>query len=174
MVHNTDAISIKGTNNKGGTADTFGLLKFKDQNGNNWTVSQTDIKVFSADGKELAPTGKLSGTNDIGEKIKYLEKPVKDADGNIIYVKLNEIKIDYVNGESKSYLRHHTMIFKKFYQSLSSLAIIDDYSMTAEEEAALIADPEKHIISVSISDKDNTTINLEQTLTGVERMPSLL
>ena len=162
-----NAISIKGSNNKGGTADTFGLLKFKDQNGNNWTVSQTDVKVFSADGKELAPTGKLSGTNDIGEKIKYLEKPVKDADGNIIYVKLNEIKIDYVNGESKSYLRHHTMIFKKFYQSLSSLAIIDDYSMTAEEEAVLIADPEKHIISVSISDNENNTINLEcYTLTA--------
>ena len=156
-----NAISIIGSDTQGRTADTFGILKFKDQQGNSWTVSQTDVKVYAPDGTEMAPTGKLTGTNDIGERIKYLEKPIKDADGNIIYVKLNEIKIDYINGESKTYLRHHTMIFKKLYQSLSTLAIVDDYSMTAEEEAALIADPSKHIISISISDNENNTINLE-------------
>ena len=157
-----NAVAIVGSASDGKSADTFGLLKFTDAQGNNWLVTQTDVKVFSPDGKtEMAATGKLAGTNDIGERVKYLEKPIKDASGNVIYVKLNEIKIDYANGTTKSYVRHQTMIFKKLYQSINSLAIIDDYTMTEAEEEALIADPTKYLATVSLTNNEGETVTVD-------------
>jgi hypothetical protein len=157
-----NAVAIVGSASDGKSADTFGLLKFTDAQGNNWLVTQTDVKVFSPDGKtEMAATGKLAGTNDIGERVKYLEKPIKDASGNVIYVKLNEIKIDYANGTTKSYVRHQTMIFKKLYQSINSLAIIDDYTMTKTEEEALIADPTKYLATVSLTNNEGETVTVD-------------
>ena len=157
-----NAVAIVGSASDGKSADTFGLLKFTDAQGNNWLVTQTDVKVFAPDGKtEMAATGKLAGTNDIGERVKYLEKPIKDASGNVIYVKLNEIKIDYANGTTKSYVRHQTMIFKKLYQSINSLAIIDDYTMTEAEEEALIADPTKYLATVSLTNNEGETVTVD-------------
>ncbi len=157
-----NAVAIVGSASDGKSADTFGLLKFTDAQGNNWLVTQTDVKVFASDGKtEMAATGKLAGTNDIGERVKYLEKPIKDASGNVIYVKLNEIKIDYANGTTKSYVRHQTMIFKKLYQSINSLAIIDDYTMTKTEEEALIADPTKYLATVSLTNNEGETVTVD-------------
>ena len=157
-----NAVAIVGSASDGKSADTFGLLKFTDAQGNNWLVTQTDVKVFAPDGKtEMAATGKLAGTNDIGERVKYLEKPIKDASGNVIYVKLNEIKIDYANGTTKSYVRHQTMIFKKLYQSINSLAIIDDYTMTKTEEEALIADPTKYLATVSLTNNEGETVTVD-------------
>ena len=157
-----NAISIKGNSSDGLVADTFGMLKFKDNAGNNWLITQTDVKVYAPDGTtEMAPTGKIMGTNDIGENVKYLEKPIKDSDGNVIYVKLNEIKIDYANGTSKSYVRHQTMIFKKLYQSINSLAIIDDYYMSDADEAALVADASKYLATVSLTNNEGHTVTID-------------
>jgi hypothetical protein len=157
-----NTIAIIGSASDGKTADTFGMYKFTDSQGNYWTISQTDVTVLAPDGKtKMSATGLVAGTNDIGERVKYLEKPVKDSNGNIIYVKLNEIKIDYANGTSKTYVRHHTMIFKKLFQSVNSLAIVDDYAMTEEEKAALIADPTKYIATVSISNNEGGTISVD-------------
>ena len=157
-----NTIAIIGSASDGKTADTFGMYKFTDSQGNYWTISQTDVTVLAPDGKtKMSATGLVAGTNDIGERVKYLEKPVKDSNGNIIYVKLNEIKIDYANGTSKTYVRHQTMIFKKLFQSVNSLAIVDDYAMTEEEKAALIADPTKYIATVSISNNEGGTISVD-------------
>lgn len=157
-----NTIAIIGSASDGKTADTFGMYKFTDSQGNYWTISQTDVTVLAPDGKtKMSATGLVAGTNDIGERVKYLEKPVKDSNGNIIYVKLNEIKIDYANGTSKTYVRHHTMIFKKLFQSVNSLAIVDDYAMTEEEKAALIADPTKYIATVSVSNNEGGTISVD-------------
>ena len=157
-----NTIAIIGSASDGKTANTFGMYKFTDSQGNYWTISQTDVTVLAPDGKtKMSATGLVAGTNDIGERVKYLEKPVKDSNGNIIYVKLNEIKIDYANGTSKTYVRHHTMIFKKLFQSVNSLAIVDDYAMTEEEKAALIADPTKYIATVSVSNNEGGTISVD-------------
>ena len=157
-----NAISISGSSNANQSVTTFGILKVKDAQGNNWVISQNDVKVYSPDGsKEMSATGKITGTNEIGETVKYLEKPLRDADGNIIYVKLNEIKIDYANGTSKTYVRYQTMIFKKLFQSVNSLAIVDDYGMTEAEEAALIADASNHLATVAVTNNEGGTISVD-------------
>ena len=163
-----NAISVKAESSIGLSADTFGILKFTDERDHLWVITQTDVKVYAADGTtEMSPTGKLFGTNDIGERVKYLEKPIKDSNGNVIYVKLNEIKIDYVSGTSKSYVRHHTMIFKKLFQKINSLAIVDDYYLSKEDEAALIADPTKYIATISLTNNEGHTTTIDfYTLTA--------
>ena len=159
-----NAIAVQATASDGKTADTFGLLKFTDYRGYHWYISQTDVKVYAADGTtEMSPTGKTAGTNEIGERIKYLTEPILVNDGTIsrVYVKLNEIKIEYANGTSKTYVRHQTMIFKKLFQSINALAIVDDFPLTDEEEAALIADPTKYLATISLTNDQGTTTTVE-------------
>lgn len=158
-----NSIAINASSSLGGTADTFGLLKFTDMQGNKWTITQTDFKVIMPDGKEGSRKDRVTGTNEIGEKIKYLQEPIVVNDGVIsrVYLKLNEVKIDYANGTSKTYVRYHTMIFKKLFQSVNSLAIIDDYYLSAEDEAALIADSSKYLATISLTNNENKTITVD-------------
>ena len=158
-----NSIAIKGSSSNGGEADTFGLLKFTDAQGNQWTITQTDFKVIMPNGQEGSRKDRVTGTNDIGEKIKYLQEPIVVNDGVIsrVYLKLNEIKIDYVNGTSKTYVRYHTMIFKKLYQSINSLAIVDDYYLSEEDEAALIADTSKYLATVSLTNNEGKTTTVD-------------
>ncbi len=158
----TNAIKVVGNSSTGSFAETFDLLKFTDSAGNHWLITETDVKVYAPDGTtEMFPTGKLAGVNDIGDRVKYLEKPVKDAEGNVIYVKLNEIKIDYANGESKTFVRHHTMIFKKLFTVIYRLAIIDDYNLSEAEEQALLNDSSKYLATIKITDNEGTITNVD-------------
>ena len=111
----------------------------------------------------MSPTGKTAGTNEIGERIKYLTDPILVNDGTIsrVYVKLNEIKIEYSNGTSKTYIRHQTMIFKKLFQSINALAIVDNFPLTDEDEAALIADPTKYLATVSLTNNQEKTTTVD-------------
>lgn len=155
------ATQIKGEGSDGKTADTFGMLKFTGADGNLWYVSQYDVKVYSQSGDEWTPASRKTATNAIGESVKYLENPIKDANGNAIYVNVNDVKIVYANGTSKTYVRYQTAIFKKVFASINSLAIVDDYDMTEEEEKALIADPSKYLATISITTDDEKTITAE-------------
>lgn len=158
-----NGISVKATDSNGKTADTFGLLSFTDSQGNKWVITETDFKITMPDGKEGSRKDRTVGTNEIGTSVKYLQEPVVVNDGVIsrVYVKLNEIKIDYVNGTSKSYVRHHTMIFKKLYQKINSLAIIDAYELSAEEEKAIISDPTKYLATISLTNNQGTTTTVD-------------
>ena len=158
-----NAIGIKSSSSNGGETDTFTLLKFTDTQGNKWTVTQTGFKIIMPDGREGSRKDRVTATNDIGETVKYLQDPIVVNDGVIdrVYLKLNEIKIDYANGTSKTYVRYHTMIFKKLYQSVNSLAIVDDYYLSEEDEAALIADPTKYLATVSLTNNEGTTTTID-------------
>ena len=153
--------SINATASDGKSALTFGMLNFTDTQGNKWYIGQNEIEVYGPDGTKMTPVNLKIGTNEIGEKIKYLEEPIRDTDGNLIYAKLNEIKIITANGATKSYVRYHTMIFKKFFASINSLAIIDDYYLSAEDEAALAADKSKHLAKISVTNVDKETLSID-------------
>ena len=53
------------------------------------------------------------------------------------------------------------MIFKKLYQKLQTLSIVDDYEISKEDEAKLLSDPTKLLATISITntDKETTTVN---------------
>ena len=156
-----NATSIIATENGTPAIETFGMLKFKDKAGNTWKVSQAEVTVHGKDGKEKMPSGRLTGTDKIGQTVVYLEKPIQDENGNAIYVNLNDVRVVYANGAEKTYVRYHTMIFKKLYQKLQTLSIVDNYEISEEDEAKLLADPSKLLATISITntDKETTTVN---------------
>lgn len=153
--------SIAAKKNGEAVTTTFGMLNFTDTQGNSWYIGQNEMEVYDSKGNKVVPVNQKTGTNEIGEKIKYLEEPIKDSNGNLIYAKLNEIKIVYANGTTRTYVRYHTMIFKKFFASINSLAIIDDYYLSAEDEAALVADQSKHLAKISITNTEGSTLSVD-------------
>ena len=166
----SNGISVLASTSDGKSADTFGLLSFTDVKGNKWVVGETDFKITMPNGEEGGHLGTKKDTNDLGQTVKYITVNDKNPtdyvtvnDGVIsrVYIRLNEIKIDYVNGTSKTYVRHHTMIFKKLFQKINSLAIISDYKITPEEEQAIISDPTKYLATISLTNNQNTTTTVE-------------
>lgn len=173
-VTNTDdgennATSVIAASSTGKTADTFGMLKFTDAKGNKWYINETDFKVQLPNGEDGSHVGAKRDTNDIGQNVKYIVATDKTPDyitvndGVIarVYIKLNEIKIDYVNGTSKTYVRYQTMLFKKLLQDINTLAIVDDYYLSEEDEAALINDPTKHLATITLSNNEGTTLKVD-------------
>ena len=173
-VTNTDdgennATSVIAASSTGKTADTFGMLKFTDAKGNKWYINETDFKVQLPNGEDGSHIGAKRDTNDIGQNVKYIVATDKTPDyitvndGVIarVYIKLNEIKIDYVNGTSKTYVRYQTMLFKKLLQDINTLAIVDDYYLSEEDEAALINDPTKHLATITLSNNEGTTLKVD-------------
>ena len=164
-----NATSVIAVSSTGKTADTFGMLKFTDARGNKWYINETDFKVYMPNGEEGSHLGAKRDTNDVGQNVKYIVATDKTTDyitvndGVIarVYVGLNEIKIDYVNGTSKTYVRYQTMLFKKLLQDINTLAIVDDYYLSEEDEAALINDPTKHLATITVSNNENTTIKVD-------------
>ena len=159
------ATSAIGSASNGKTADTFGMYTITDYTGKyTWVITQTDVRAYTVDGStELKPADRMTGVNDIGEKIKYLTNPIVVNNGviNKIDVTVNEVKITYVNGTTKTYVRYQTMLFKKLYQSINSLSIVDHYELSAEEEAALIADPSKYIATITLTNDQNVTTTVK-------------
>ena len=173
-VTNTDdgennATSVIAASSTGKTADTFGMLKFTDAKGNKWYINETDFKVQLPNGEDGSHVGAKRDTNDIGQNVKYIVATDKTPDyitvndGVIarVYIKLNEIKIDYVNGTSKTYVRYQTMLFKKLLQDINTLAIVDDYYLSEEDEASLINDPTKHLATITLSNNEGTTLKVD-------------
>lgn len=165
-----NGISVIASDSNGKSADTFGLLSFTDVGGNKWIVGESDFTITMPNGEEGGHLGTKKGVNAIGQTVKYIEINDKSPydyvtvnDGVIsrVYIKLDEIKIDYVNGTSRTYVRHHTMIFKKLYQKINSLAIINDYPLTEAEEQALISDPTKYLATITLTNDQNVTTKVE-------------
>ena len=71
------------------------------------------------------------------------------------------IFINRPDGTEEKMLRYHTTIFKKLFQLLTNVSIVDSYDITAEEEAALIADPDKYVGTVVLKDDTGREITVE-------------
>ena len=53
-------------------------------------------------------------------------------------------------------LRYDTDNFRKYYQTFLNATIIDSYELDEAEEAALLADPSKHIMTLTLKDTEGT------------------
>ena len=161
-----NAIKVVGScDTNGKTADTFDMLIFTDVAGRSWYIGQNDAKGYAPDGKtEIAPaSGRFKGINDIGEKVTYYKESILVNNGviNKVDVNINDVTVYFVNGTKKTYVRYQTMIFKKFYQSVNSLSIVDNYELSKEEEAALIADKSKYLATVTLTNNEGHTTTVE-------------
>ena len=154
------AISINASNSLGKKFETFGMLLVADASGSNytWYVSRTDVKLFKGE-TELEGEDMQYGTNALGERTKYLVKPFMTADGRIVHVNVNTIKIIHPDDTVEEYTRYHTMIFQKLFQSINSMRIAGEYTM--EDEAAFLADPANLYATIALTDNEEHTIKAE-------------
>ena len=163
----TNAIAIMGSATDGKTADTFGMLTFVTGTKNDpyyWYITQTDAKIYNKDGKEFKPsTGRYKANNAVGERVTCFTEKIDVYDGVINQVQVDPdfVTVWYANGTKVEKPRYQTTIFKKLFQSVNALAIINQYTLTAEEEKALISDSSKLLATITLTDNNGDTMKVE-------------
>ena len=157
-------MGITASQNGGAERTTFSYYDATDENGYYWRITSTGIKVYnSVTGKEA----------EIKKDIAYydynaLDTQVLCRNG---YIKCKdqwiEVVADYVNiyepGSSdgdtpgalrRSILRYDTDLWRKFYQTLLYAYLEGAYSLTDEEEKAIIDDPANLLLTMEINMQD--------------------
>ena len=147
---NTNYLRVNVTSSYTDSFSTFAGLSTIDQSGNIWTVTPTGITAKSANGTNLTIANAYNAYNAIGRSVKVLTAPIVSMDGTTVEVNADTIVIDKPNGDKTTYTRYGTTLFRNLYETLMSTNIEGAYTMSAEEEAALLADPSKLLMSVTV------------------------
>ena len=158
-IKDTAMFSVSMTDNKNyseAALNTFGGVSFIDNQGNTWIVGTERVKVFSPSGEELVPQSLHFEYDDIGTQVHVMNSFTVTASGAKVYISANEVKFLYPNGKSETFLRYQTKLFQKMFAGINAMRIVDSHKLTEEEEAALIADPSKHILTIKITDNEGT------------------
>ena len=156
-----NVIEVLAEDTRGNSISTFGLLKFVDVNGNTWVVTPADIKVYDPVGGELKPSSRHYDRNSMGDQVRVIDNQITAKDGRRIRIMKDTVEIVYLDGSIETILRHHTTIFKKLFSLIIGFSLVDSYEMTDEEEAALIADPDKFIGKVTLTDEEGGVQTVE-------------
>ena len=150
----SEMIEIYAKDSNGNSISTFSPTTFIDKSGNFWTVTQTNITAANSQGTPVTITDAYYAYNKLGKQVVVIPDYIPCYDGSRVDVYANEVVVTYPNGEKTTYVRYATDLFRRFYSSLSRSGVEDAYVMSAEEEAALIGDPEKLIMTITITDTD--------------------
>ena len=124
-------------------------------------VTPADIKVYDPAGGELKPSSRHYERNSMGDQVRVIDNQITAKDGRRIRIMKDTVEIVYLDGSIETILRHHTTIFKKLFSLIIGFSLVDSYEMTEEEEAALIADPDKFIGKVSLTDEEGGVQTVE-------------
>jgi hypothetical protein len=166
-VDDTTVLEVGVKDSNGNEFKTFGALDFKDRHGNRWVITTAEIKTYDPSGKEIKPTSRHFEHNSIGEQVRVIDEQITAEDGRRIRVTKDYIEIVYPDNTKEEFLRHHDSLYKKLFMLTTNMSIIDSYDITEEEEAALIADPSKHVATVTVVDTNGKEIKVEYyTLTA--------
>ena len=158
-VKDTSVFSVSLTDTKNyddKTLDTFGVLTFKDNGGNTWIINPDRIKVYSPSGEELVPQSLHFEHNSIGDQVHVMDSFTVTAAGAKVYITKDEVQVLHPNGKSETFARYQTKLFQKMFAGINAMRIVDSYELSAEEEAALIADPKNHLLTIKTTDTEGT------------------
>ncbi len=153
-VNDLKIMTVTAESSAGDLFTTFGHLQFDDIDGNNWIITPERIYVTTAAGAQGKPESLHFEYNEIGEQVHVIDGSAVTKNGDRVYVTKDKITIQYKNGTTEEFLRYHNTIFKKFFLTVTNTGIVDSYSITAEEEAALLADPSKLLLTVKLYDTE--------------------
>ena len=160
-------IRISGVSSLGDNVKTFSAMTFDDKFGYTWTVTQTGLTAQDAYGQNAAIPSAYYATNAIGKQTRVVPEAILCDNGIKVEVSANEVVITYADGSKTTYVRYATDLFRRLYQTLTVSTLESSYELTAEEEAALIADPSKHILTITIKDVEgNETVYSFYSLTS--------
>ena len=152
---NSNYLSVTASDSNGKTADTIGLMKVTDKNGYIWHISATELKVFDASGKsmEMAEGVPYYADNEMGRQALCRNGYIECASYRV-EVTANTVRVLYHNGREEVYCRYQSNLFKSFYQTLATSTIVGAYEMTDEAEAALVSDPSKLLLTLTVKTRD--------------------
>ncbi len=153
-VNNLTTTGIDATDSNGRDVSTFSVLEFTDREGYRWIVTPREIYVYNANGNEAKPASLRSEDNSINERVHVIDGYRTAANGDKVYIDKDYVTIVRANGKTDKLLRYHTSIFRKLFLSIISLRIVDSHAISPEEEAALIANKENHILTIKTTDEN--------------------
>ena len=150
-------LSITGKDSKGNSTTTFSGLSVVDNNGNIWTITSKNVRCHTPEGEELRLKIADYAINAIGNDVKILTTYIQAKDGSKVYVTANEVRVEALSPDkSATYVRYDTDNFRMFYQTLLASRIANSYELSDEEEAALLADESKHMLTIKVTDSEGT------------------
>jgi hypothetical protein len=153
---NTNYLKVNVTTSEGSPFSTFAGLSTIDGQGNVWTVTPTGLTAKNSAGTDLTIANAYYAYNAIGRRVKVLTAPIVCMDGTKVEVNADTIVIEGTNGQKITYTRYGTTLFRNLYETLVSSNIEGAYEMTAEEAAALISDPSKYLMGVTVKNTDGS------------------
>ena len=152
---NSNNLFVNAFDSNGNSVTTMKPMQFTDKNGFNWVVTDSDIKVYEANGTErkIASGVSFYDYNVLGSQVLCRNGYIECTDKKV-EVTANTVRIIYANGTEESFVRYNTSLFRKFYQTLLYATIVDSYEMTDEEEQALVNDESKWLMTLTFTTKD--------------------
>ncbi len=147
-------LTVKASDSEGHDTHTFSDITVVDKNGFVWTITPTEIKIVNRKGAASTSDATYYAYNALNRKVKCVNGTIACSDGTKVKVTPDSVDVTLPNGSKQSYVRFSTTLFRQFYQTLLVATIVDSYELTAEEEAALIADDSKLMMSMTVKDSE--------------------
>ncbi len=149
---NSDKLVVNATDSNNNSTTTFSEMQLIDEDENTWVITSSEIKCYSSAGTELKITSSYYDYNFLGKQVRVNRGAIKCADGRQITVNADTIEIR--GAENTTIIRYHTSLFRDYFQTLLYASISDTYSMTPEEEAELLADESKLLVTLTVNDTE--------------------
>ena len=152
-------VIIHAIDSLGHDVTTFNALTVQDVNGYTWVVTERHIQVYTASGekRDMAQGVSYYDHNLLGVQVLCRNGYIDGVDFDVT-VTANTVRLDYPNGDSESYVRYSTDLFRNYYKTLLYATIVNPYPLTAEEEQALVNDESKWLLTLTVTfvDSDGT------------------
>lgn len=147
-------LSVKGTDSKGNALTTFGGISVTDVNGYLWVITPNSIEVYSGTtAMEIAPEVSYYEYNSLGTKVRCRTGTI-NCQNYRVEVNPDTVRVLYNSGKVDTFIRYSTDHFRNLYRTLLFTSITDSYEMSAEQEAALLADPNALLMTLTITASD--------------------
>ncbi len=148
-------IKITAEDSRGNDIDAFSSLTVTDTQGFVWTITPTNISVINSQGVKSTIASGYYGTNKLGRNVLAVSGYISCIDGSRVRVGLDEISIEAPGGTVSTYARYATQLFRLYYQTLLAATVVDTYELSSEEEAELLADESKKLMTLTLTRAEN-------------------
>ncbi len=148
----SDKIIISASDTSNNSVTTFSEMSVVDESGNIWIITSSEIKCYSSALKELQITSSYYDYNCIGKQVRVNRGEIKCNDGRRVTVNADTIEIR--GATNQTIARYDTDLFRLYFQTLIYASISDTYQMSADDEAALLADESRLLVTLSVTDID--------------------
>lgn len=165
----TAHLIVNASNSLGQSLSTFGRMAVNDKYGYTWYITTTGLEVYAGSTKmEIDSKVGYYAYNALDKQARCRTGYIECADYRV-EVNADTIRILYNNGKIETIVRYSTTLFRSFYETLVYSGISDTYSMTEEEEAALLNDPNALLMTITLHADDQASTENSTSITKVLR-----